>query len=205
MKILIAEDDLVSRSVLQATLERWGYEVIATSDGSEAWVALQSEDPPSLAVLDWMMPEMDGLEVCRRVRANTHNLPVYIILLTARGSREDLVSGLEAGADDYVTKPFNRDELRARLNVGVRVVQLQRSLATHVRELQLALNSVKQLQGLLPICMYCKSIRNDDNYWQRVENYISEHSDAKFSHSICPSCYEKIVKPEIDRFEKKHA
>lgn len=205
MKILIAEDDLVSRSVLQATLERWGYEVIATSDGSEAWTALQGEDPPSLAVLDWMMPELDGLEVCRRVRANTHNLPVYIILLTARGSREDLVSGLEAGADDYVTKPFNRDELRARLNVGVRVVQLQRSLATHVRELQMALSSVKQLQGLLPICMYCKSIRNDDNYWQRVENYISEHSDAKFSHSICPSCYEKIVKPEIDKFEKKRA
>jgi DNA-binding response OmpR family regulator len=205
MRILIADDDLVSRSLLEATLGKWGYEVVAASNGLEAWKVLQEEDPPPLAILDWMMPELDGLELCRKAREDARKLPVYIILLTARGGREDLIMGLGAGADDYVTKPFHRDELRARVNVGVRVVQLQRSLAAHVKELQTALSNVKQLQGLLPICMYCKNIRNDHNYWQRVESYLAEHSEAKFSHGICPDCYEKIAKPELEKFGAKSA
>lgn len=201
MRILIAEDDPISRRVLEATLAKWGYDVIVTCDGVEAWQGLQSEDAPKLAILDWMMPGMDGIEVCQKVRETAALQPTYIILLTARGQREDIVAGLQAGADDYVTKPFDREELCARVQVGVRIVELQMSLADRVRELEGALSQIKQLQGLLPICSYCKKIRDDQNYWQQVEKYIAERSEAQFSHGICPDCYEKFVKPELMELE----
>jgi len=201
MRILIAEDDAVSRRRLEATLQKWGYEVLAVEDGLAAWEVLQGEMPPPLAILDWMMPGMDGIEVCRKVRERSPSRPLYIIVLTARGSRADVVAGLQAGGDDYVTKPFDREELHARVRVGLRVLQLQMNLADRVRELEEALARVKQLQGLLPICSYCKKIRDDQNYWQQVEGYISEHSDAVFSHGICPDCFEKFVKPELNKLK----
>jgi DNA-binding response OmpR family regulator len=201
MRILIAEDDAVSRRRLEATLQKWGYEVLAVEDGLAAWEVLQGEMPPPLAILDWMMPGMDGIEVCRKVRERSPSRPLYIIVLTARGSREDVVAGLQAGGDDYVTKPFDREELHARVRVGLRVLQLQMNLADRVRELEEALARVKQLQGLLPICSYCKKIRDDQNYWQQVEGYISEHSEAIFSHGICPDCFEKFVKPELNKLK----
>jgi phosphoserine phosphatase RsbU/P len=203
VRILIAEDDLVSCHLLETTLIRWGYEVVVTCDGAAAWQVLQRADAPPLAILDWMMPGMDGLEVCRRVRRVSTPTAPYLILLTAKGRREDVVMGLRSGADDYVTKPFNREELRARLQVGMRIVELQQSLADRVKALEEALVRVKQLQGLLPICAYCKKIRDDQNYWQQVESYISEHSEAQFSHSICPDCYEKRVKPELDQLRRR--
>ena len=199
VKILIAEDDEVSRRMLQVFLLRWGYEVVIAKDGEEAWRVLESADAPKLAILDWMMPVLDGVEICRRVRLAPRASPAYLILLTARGDNQDIVRGLDAGADDYVTKPFNKDEMRARLNVGVRVVELQANLADRVIELERALAGVNQLQGLLPICSYCKKIRDDKNYWQQVEGYISAHSEAQFSHGICPDCYEKIVQPELQK------
>ena len=204
MRMLIAEDDPISRRLLQATLARWGYDVVMTRDGVEAWEALQAVQAPSLAILDWMMPGMDGVEVCHRVRAMSSPMPTYIILLTGKGRREDVVMGLQAGADDYVVKPFDREELRARVQVGVRVVTLQQSLAERVQALEDALTRVKQLQGLLPICAYCKKIRNDRNYWQQVESYIIEHSEAQFTHGICPDCYQNIVKPELEKLRHQH-
>ena len=199
MKILVAEDDAVSRRMLEVSLEKWGYAVVVAVDGAEAWRVLQDHDPPDLAILDWMMPAMDGIEVCRKARESLHGRPIYIILLTARGSRVDLVTGLEAGADDYITKPFDAGELRARVSVGARVVELQKGLATRVQELEEALTRVKQLQGLLPICSYCKKIRDDRNYWQQVDSYIAGHSAVQFSHGICPDCYTKIVEPELEK------
>lgn len=201
MRILIAEDDAVSRRLLETLLTRWGYEVTVACDGEEAWRLLQREDAPHLAILDWMMPGMGGLEICQKVREVDHPSPAYLILLTARTGNENVVQGLETGANDYVTKPFHREELRARVQVGVRVVELQVSLAQRVRELEEALANVKQLQGLLPICSYCKKIRDDHNYWQQVESYISEHSEAIFSHGICPECFEKVVKPELNKLK----
>ncbi|HXF06120.1 MAG TPA: response regulator transcription factor, partial [Blastocatellia bacterium] len=124
MRILVAEDDPVSRRVLETTLQKWGYDVVSVSDGQQAWAVLSSETAPPLAILDWMMPEVDGVELCRRVRGSLQR-PIYIILLTARGSKEDIVAGLQSGADDYVTKPFDREELRARVQAGVRIVTLQ--------------------------------------------------------------------------------
>jgi DNA-binding response OmpR family regulator len=127
MRVLIAEDDPISRRLLEATLERWGYEVLVTADGAEAWQALQRPYAPPLAILDWMMPGLDGVEVCRKVRAGGSPTPPYLILLTAKGRREDAVAGLEAGADDYVTKPFDRKELRARVRVGARLIEPSRA------------------------------------------------------------------------------
>jgi phosphoserine phosphatase RsbU/P len=205
MRVLIAEDEPDSRQLLQIMVGKWGYEVVATSDGVEAWEALQSEDAPRLALLDIMMPRMDGLEVCRRVKAVGSPVPVYIIMLTAKTLPKEIVSGLEAGADDYLIKPFDPSELRARIKVGERILELQESLAMRVSELEEALSRVKQLQGLLPICSYCKKIRDDQNYWQQVESYIATHSEAQFSHSICPDCYTEFVTPDIERFKSRVA
>jgi len=134
VKVLIAEDDPVSRRVLQATLVKWGHDAVTCPDGVEAWEALQKKDAPQLAILDWMMPGLDGVEVCRKVRAMPEPRFTYIILLTAKGRTEDVVEGLGAGADDYLTKPFDREELQARLRVGVRVLELQKRLTERERE-----------------------------------------------------------------------
>ena len=205
MQILIAEDDLVSRRALEATLQKWGYEVRTVEDGAAAWRVLQEDQAPPMAILDWMMPDLDGVEICRRARANPRSEMKYLILLTAKGSKEDLITGLESGADDYLTKPFHREELKARVQVGWRVLNLQKRLADRVHELESALSKVKQLQGLLPICSYCKKIRNDQNYWQQIDAYFAAHTDAQFSHGICPSCYEMIVQPQLRRHLTKHS
>ena len=198
MRVLIAEDDAVSRRVLEATLEKWGYRVLVTRDGVEACDALATAECPRLLVLDWMMPGMDGTEICRRLRQRADGSSFYVLLLTAKTQKEDIVAGLQAGADDYITKPFHHEELRARIQVGRRIVELQRSLADRIEELERALAEVKQLSGLLPICAYCKRIRQGEDYWQAVEQYIAGRSQAQFSHCVCPECYEKIVKPQLD-------
>jgi len=146
VRILIAEDDPVSRRVLSVTLAKWGHEVVVTCNGLEAWAILQGDEAPSLAILDWMMPEMDGLEVCRNIRRQETASPAYLILLTAKSLKEDLVEGLEAGADDFLTKPFDRNELRARLQVGARIVDLQRGLAERVRELEEAVEERRRAE-----------------------------------------------------------
>ena len=203
MKVLIAEDDPISRFMLEASLKKWGYEVVSTTNGREAWEALQQDDPPQLAILDWMMPGMDGVQVCRKVRQAPATQRLYILLLTAKGEKGDIVVGLEAGANDYVAKPFDRAELKARVQVGARVIELQQSLSDRVAELVAALSQVKQLQGILPICGHCKKVRNDQDYWQQVEGYISAHTEVQFSHSICPQCYDTIVVPELERLSSQ--
>jgi sigma-B regulation protein RsbU (phosphoserine phosphatase) len=202
MQVVIADDDRVTAEILARTLRRWEFEPTVATNGLEAWNTLRAASGPTLAILDWMMPELDGPEVCRRVRRDLPNANMYLILVTARESRGDVVAGLDAGADDYVIKPFDSEELRARVAVGVRVLSLQERLAEQVAELQAALSNVKQLRGLLPICSYCKRIRGDDQYWQQVEGYIAEHSHAQFSHGICPTCYATVT-AELDEAAAK--
>lgn len=203
MRILVAEDDAASRMILENALTKWGYDVVSAEDGFEAWEKLKVPGAPPLVLLDWMMPRMDGVEVCRKIRRmeKPDANPFYIILLTARDSKEDVVEGLSAGANDYITKPFDNDELMARIGVGRRVIELQTQVARHVKELQNALDHIKTLQGILPICSYCKKIRDDKNYWQQVESYIARFTEARFSHSICPDCYEVHVKPQLARLD----
>jgi sigma-B regulation protein RsbU (phosphoserine phosphatase) len=193
MRVLIAEDDRVTARLLAGLVESWGYEVLTADDGEAALAVFESETTPQIVLLDWMLPGVEGPEVCRRIRALRGNAAIYIILLTSKGARADIIAGLKAGADEYLVKPFDPDELRARVNAGARIVELQQHLADHVQELESALANVRKLTGLLPICAYCKSIRDDSNYWHRVEEYVGEHSDATFSHGICPKCLVKVA------------
>lgn len=204
MNILIAEDDAVSRRILEETLTNWNYGVTVTKDGLEAWEILQREDAPMLAILDNMMPGMDGFEICRRVREMDNERTPYLLLLTAMSSKDDVVRGIEAGANDYLTKPFHREELRVRVATGVQMLGLQASLFERVQELEAALAEVKQLQGILPMCSYCRQVRDDQDYWQKVEGYIEDHSEIKFSHGICPDCYVK-VEAELDERRSRQA
>ena len=192
MRLLVADDDAVVRRLVQRMLEGWGYEVLAVADGAEAWTILEAADRPEAAILDWMMPGLTGLDVCRRVRERWPEAGTYLILLTSKDRTEDAVAALEAGADDHVAKPFVPEELRARVRVGERIVTLQRTLGQRVRALEDALQQVKRLQGLLPICAWCKKVRNDQNYWQGVDVYIAERSDARFTHGICPDCRAQV-------------
>jgi sigma-B regulation protein RsbU (phosphoserine phosphatase) len=188
MRVLIADDEKVSRSLLVSSLAKLGYEVSASEDGTEAWEALKADNPPKLAILDWMMPGMEGIEVCRRVRALERSTYIYIILLTSRAQKQDVVDGFEAGVDDYLVKPFDMQELQSRLAVGRRILDLESTLGKKVGELEQALRHVKQLQGLLPICMHCKKIRADDDSWHLIESYVEKHSEAEFTHSLCSDC-----------------
>lgn len=202
MKILIAEDDEISKKMLQTILIKEGHAISAVEDGAKALEAIQKSIPDML-ITDWMMPQLDGLELCRRLRASHLPSYVYVILLTALTDKDRITEGLNAGADDYVTKPYDRTELLARVKAGERVIQLERSLRQNNTELTEALAQVKQLKGLLPICMYCKKIRKDENYWQQIEQYVAENSEADFSHSICPQCMEKY-NLDSSRNEKKN-
>lgn len=192
VRILIAEDDFTSRTLLAAVLKKNGYEVLETADGTEAWQELQQPDAPKLAILDWMMPGLDGLEVVSRVRAMQSPQPPYLIILTTRDEKADIVAGLNAGADDYLTKPFDIGELRARVEVGKRMLELQARLVTKIEELRLAMEEIKTLRGIVPICANCKKVRTDAGYWQQVEVYVSEHTEAQFSHGICPACMQEL-------------
>jgi sigma-B regulation protein RsbU (phosphoserine phosphatase) len=186
MRVLIADDDAVLRHALKKQLASWKYTSVMAANGNQALKVLQAPDPPPLAVVDWNMPGLDGVELCREIRATPPLAAMYLILLT--GNQDQKVAGLESGADDYITKPFSWDELRARLHIGSRIVGLQQALAVRVQELQDALANVKRLSGLLPICAYCKRIRNNQDYWMQVEQYLADHSEAEFSHGICPEC-----------------
>ena len=196
--VLVAEDEPVSRRILRAKLESAGYGVVCADSGTVAWEVLQSVDAPDLAIVDWMMPGLDGLEICRRLRSGEVHRYVYVILLTAKDRISDVVAGLEAGADDYVTKPFDWNELLSRLRTGKRIQLLQTELAAKVQDLETALAHVKTLQGLLPICMHCKRIRDDENTWHRLESYIEDHSNALFTHSLCRKCLEEHYPDYVD-------
>lgn len=189
MRILIAEDDLTTCRILEMVLSKWGYEVQVARDGNDAYRLATAPDAPRLIILDWMMPGQSGVEVCRKLRTGDGARQPYVIILTSRDTKEDTVQGLESGADDYLTKPFHHDELRARIRVGERILELQDTLARRVEELEAAAGHIHTLQGLLPICMHCHKIRDDRDIWQRIEDYVQTHLDARFTHCLCPECF----------------
>lgn len=189
MKILIAEDEFTTRMMVQVCLENWGYRVESVTNGNEAWGILRKPDAPQIAILDWEMPELDGVEVCRRVKEmETGTLP-YIILLTARDSKTDIVRGFDAGADDYMTKPFNDNELRARVRVAERLVRTQSSLSESVAELKDALNQLEMLEGGIEACHECGKILSPyDGEWHGFREILDNGADPRFIVSTCAGC-----------------
>jgi sigma-B regulation protein RsbU (phosphoserine phosphatase) len=191
VKILAVEDDAVSRAVLRKALRRLKHDVVEAADGEEAWQKLQDE-PVRVVVSDWMMPRSDGLDLCRRIRAQPGKDYTYFILLTSRdATEENQRASAEAGVDDFLTKPLDLTELWTRLRVAERILHYT--------------TQVRQLEELLPICSYCKKIRDDQNYWQQMEGYINERTGSEFSHSVCPDCYTRVVVPEIEKIKAEVA
>ncbi len=194
MNILIAEDYAPTRLLLETLLTAWGYTVTTAVDGEEAWRVLCEPEHPHMDILDWMMPGIDGLEIVRRLRKREPEKQYYAIIITSRSDIEAATDALNSGADDFVEKPYDKNELRARVAVGFRMNSLQMALSEHIRDLRQTLARVNQLEGIIPICMYCKKIRDDQDSWQQLEKYITEHSEAQFSHGICPHCAEEQMK-----------
>lgn len=185
MQLLIAEDNRAARLMLRRNIERWGYDVVEAANGREAWERLNTSDAPRIAVLDWVMPELDGVDICRLLSKREQGPLVYVILLTSKTDKEDLVAGLDSGAHDFLSKPVDNRELKSRIAVGQRLIEAEDALRR-------AMDHIKTLRGLLPICANCKSIRDDEGYWQAIETYVGQHSGAEFSHSICPDCARKL-------------
>ncbi len=203
MRVLLADDDAVSRHMLGAALGGWGFDPVVVVDGTQAWAELQKPDAPLLCLIDWVMPGLEAPELCRRLRdAKLHPRP-YVVVLTARDFTTALVEVLDAGADDYVAKPFVSEVLRARLSVGVRVLDLQAAMFRVLAERQEALARLKRLRGLLPICRNCKRIRDNRDYWGEVEQYMRQHAEVSFTHGICPACYETVIRPQIEQLRQK--
>ena len=189
MKILIAEDEPVDREILIQALRQLGHEVIVAENGREAWDIFQEREDTQVVISDWLMPNLDGLELCRRIRAEQRPHYIYIILITILSGKRSYMRGMDAGADDFITKPFDPDQLEARLCVAERILELRYEVA--------------QLESLLPICSYCKKIRDEEDVWWPVEEYIGRQTGTDFSHGICPHCYESVVKPELERWKEE--
>ncbi|WP_269525651.1 response regulator [Coraliomargarita parva] len=191
MKILVAEDDLISRKLLLTTLRQFGHDVTAFDNGGEAWAAFD-ESPFRVIVSDWLMPGVDGLDLCRKVRSRPSTDYTYFILLTANArGKETYLEAMKAGIDDFMAKPLDRDQIWMRLQVAERILRYTTQIST--------------LESMMPICSYCKRVRDDNNYWQQVETYISSRTGANFSHSVCPTCYDKVVKVELEQMRAEDA
>lgn len=176
MKILVAEDDMISRRVIEQQLLKLGHEVVAAEDGASGHSKFL-EHEPQVTITDWMMPDVDGLELCRRIRTTERTQYAYVIMLTALSGKENYLAGMDAGADDYLTKPVDMDQLKARLRVAERILSLKQEVST--------------LGRLLPICAWCKRVRDDKGYWDSVESYLEQTDHMSVSHGICPTCAEK--------------
>lgn len=202
LRVLVAEDEPVSGKRLELVLRGLGHDVTVARDGASAWAIFQSGRFP-MVITDWVMPELDGLELVRRIRGAQQDPGDYTWVIVLTGREDGVIEGLEAGADDFVAKPFAVGELQARVNVGRRVLGIKAELAERVRTLEATLEHVRRLEGLLPICSYCKSIRDKDNTWHSVEEFVAQRSEASFSHSICPCCYQQHMAPLLEEHRKR--
>lgn len=189
--VLVVDDRQADRTLLTEILVREGYDVRPFESGELALASVAAQ-PPQLILLDIQMPEMDGFEVFRRLKAREESRDIPIMFISAATEMENKLTGLRLGAVDFVTKPFQREELLARVRTHVELSLLRSQLAQQTADLRDALAKVKTLSGFIPICASCKKIRDDQGFWNQIERYISEHSDAQFSHGICPDCMQRL-------------
>jgi CheY-like chemotaxis protein len=189
MNVLVVEDDPVARAVIRKSLEVLGHQVTEARDGEEGWTAWQA-GRPRVIVSDWQMPKLDGLRLCRRLRARQGEDYIYFILLTgSKSTAQNQRKAAVAGIDDFLTKPVDLSALWMRLRVAERILKYT--------------VQVNRLEELMPMCSYCKKIRDDQNYWQQIESYINERTGSEISHSVCPDCYARVVVPELARLRAK--
>ena len=202
MKVLVAEDNLFSRRMLKTILQSAGYTVVEAADGNEAWAEIQKEDAPRLLILDWMMPGISGLDLCRQIaeKEKGQTVPSYIIMVTSKTDMEDVVRGLQSGAQDYITKPFDNEELKARIAIGKRILELELALAERITHASPDVSSRNRNGDVLPICSVCKKIRDAHENWVDIETHMKEQFSIDFSHSLCPDCLEK----HYDKYSQPH-
>jgi PleD family two-component response regulator len=189
-KVLIVDDDEVELMEFSDFFDSEGFKTFGVTNGETA-ISKAIEFSPDVILLDVMMPGMNGYEACRRLKAAQATMEIPVIFVTGLSDTKDKLRGFEAGGVDYVTKPFEIEEISARVSAHVALQRLKKEREGIIRELSEALDTVKKLEGMLPICMFCKKIRNDKGYWEQVELYISEHSDVRFSHGLCEECSKK--------------
>ena len=192
-RVLVAEDDEKTRTALVFLLQRHDFDVTVVNDGQAALERMLAPNPPQIALLDWEMPRLDGIHVARAVRSIPSLHYTYIVMVTAHDRAADVLAAFAAGVDDFLSKPADTAQLLARLRCGERVLRLEERSAERIAELEATLAEVRQLQRLLPICMYCKKVRDDGDYWHEIEAYIRDHTGTDFSHGICPQCMETVV------------
>lgn len=191
MRILIAEDDAVTRKLLEGMVKRLGHEVLLAHHGGEALAHLEADEPPELALLDWVMPVMTGPEVCSTLLRSRPVAPqTYLILVTAKWRRSDIVEGLRSGANDYVMKPFDPDELTARIDMGIRVTALERRLRARMLEMKLLAERLRTAESLLPSCAGCRTHpgAHDDAWWSRLEDHLRKTRGGATCESCEPAC-----------------
>lgn len=202
--ILIVDDIPKNLQVLGGILNKEEVKIAAATRGDQA-ISMAHEIHPDLILLDVMMPGLDGFETCRRLKSSPDTEEIPIIFLTAKTEAEDLVRGFEVGAVDYITKPFNASELLSRVHTHL---ELKRARDIHkelIRRLTESLEQVKKLTGLIPICASCKKIRDDEGYWLQVEEYLEAHSEAQFTHGMCPSCMKEMYPDVYKQMEASRA
>jgi len=198
-EILVVDDMPANVQVISLILKTKGYKVTVATSGKLALKSVQ-DNPPDLILLDINMPEIDGYEVCKRLKADEALKDIPVIFITGITDTDDMVKAFSMGAVDYIAKPFQVEEVYARVKTHLRLRKLQTELSNSVSELQKALADIRTLRGIIPICANCKNIRDDAGAWQEVENYVKEHSEVEFSHSLCPACAQKLY-PDIE-FDK---
>ncbi len=196
--VLIVDDVPKNLQVLASTLRDEDCQIAAATRGQKA-LEMMDKILPDLILLDVMMPEMNGFEVCEKLKSNPATKEIPVIFLTARTESEDIVKGFRMGAADYITKPFNPEELLARVRMQLELKKAINARDELIETLKDALNKVKQLSGLLPMCSSCKKIRDDQGYWTQVDAYLRKHSEADFSHSLCPECVRDLYPQFADK------
>lgn len=187
-KVHIVEDDKTTRRLLENVTSMLGYDVRSYENGQQAWDAFTIERP-QIVVSDWMLPEMDGLELCRKLRESMKESYTYFVLISAqKRSRPNLEAAINAGVDDFLKKPIGSDEIWNRMRVAERILNFNQQ--------------VRRLESLIPICCYCKKVRNDGDLWEQIEQYVNERTGADFTHSICPSCMDTHVRPQMESYKQ---
>lgn len=188
MKILTVEDDPITQLVLESALQTLGHDVVASADGAAAWKQL-ADRSIRIVVSDWQLPGLSGLELCRKIRERSGDYVSFILVTQLAPSDENVDAAIAAGVDEFLAKPINLRELKLRLHAAERTLHLTAQ--------------VQQLESFIPICAHCKNVRDDKNYWQQIESYINTRLGTRFSHGICPTCYEKVILPQLQALERQ--